>query len=69
MLYPHVWWAHPWPLDDMEKDGIFLEAHTRGSHSTWLIPLEGPADSPVPQREVLLHKECRILDESDSIFP
>ena len=38
MMYPHVWWAHPWPFtSDMEKDGIFLEAHTRDAHSTWFI--------------------------------
>jgi len=68
MMYPHVWWAHPWPFtSDMEKDGIFLEAHTRDAHSTWFIPLEGAKDCPIPQREVLLHKECKLLDEP--IFP
>ena len=29
VIYPHIWWAHPWPFpEDMEKDGIFLEVHT-----------------------------------------
>jgi tetratricopeptide (TPR) repeat protein len=71
MVYPHIWWAHPWPFPaDMDKDGIFLEAHTRETHGTWFIPLEGSRQSHlVPQREILLDKECKLLDDDESIFP
>ena len=97
MNYPNVWWAHPWPFEDREKDGIvscdlvtsrhfpprrklthatapscrerqFVEAHTREAHATWFIPLEGPEDAPVPQREVLLHRECVLLLD-ETVFP
>ena len=68
MLYPNVWWAHPWPLDDRDKDGIFVEAHTRECHATWFIPLEESGDSVIPQREIRLHQTCKLLLD-ESVFP
>jgi len=67
MNYPNVWWAHPWPVEDREMDGVFLETHARGAHSTWFIPLEGSAERPIPQRALLLDQECKLLDEP--LFP
>mmetsp|Transcript_4639 Transcript_4639/g.12156 ORF Transcript_4639/g.12156 Transcript_4639/m.12156 type:complete len:147 (+) Transcript_4639:228-668(+) len=37
--YPLVWWAHRWPLDDLDRDGVFVEVHH-----------PGPATSPPEDR-------------------
>ena len=69
MLFPSIWWAHPWPIEDRDGDGIFLEAHTRDAHCTWFMPLErDDGKTLLPSRELLLHVETKLLDE-ESIFP
>ena len=55
-------------MDDRDKDGIFVEAHTRECHATWFIPLEESGDSVIPQREIRLHQTCKLLLD-ESVFP